>query len=131
MKVLIFEASYLSLQMKSCQNAALFTWILRVATTQISFQGWWCRKVKSKFQHLAWIYYFSRTLQVSLQCNHLFSVLFCFYFFTFSSLTQYYKSTDYFNRTVVVTVLPDNKTLQKMPNCGSIGPNFVNLLNNK
>ena len=30
----------------------------------------------------------------------------------------------------VATMLPDDKIVQKMPNCGSIGPNFANLLNN-
>ena len=44
--------------------------------------------------------------------------------------TTVYKSTDYFDRTVAVTVLPEDKNVQKMPNCGSIGPNFMNLLNN-
>jgi len=32
--------------------------------------------------------------------------------------------------TVVATVLPEAKMVQKMPNCGSIGPNFADLLNN-
>ena len=31
---------------------------------------------------------------------------------------------------VVATVLPEDKIVQKMPDCGSIGPNFANLLNN-
>ena len=44
--------------------------------------------------------------------------------------TTVYKSTDYFDRTVAVTVLPEDKNVQKMPNCGSIGPNFAGLLNN-
>ena len=32
--------------------------------------------------------------------------------------------------SVVATVLPEAKIVQKMPDCGSIGPNFANLLNN-
>ena len=31
---------------------------------------------------------------------------------------------------VVAAVLPEAKIVQKMSNCGSIGPNFANLLNN-
>ena len=31
---------------------------------------------------------------------------------------------------VVATVLPEDKKVQKMSDCGSIGPNFANLLNN-
>jgi hypothetical protein len=32
--------------------------------------------------------------------------------------------------SVVARVLPEAKIVQKIPNCGSIGPNFANLLNN-
>ena len=33
------------------------------------------------------------------------------------------------SNVVVATVLPEDKIVQKMPDCGSIGPNFANLLN--
>jgi hypothetical protein len=60
----------------------------------------------------------------------LFSVTFSFLLCSHLTFTSYYKSTDYFDRTVAATVLPEEKTVQKMLNSGSIGPNFANLLNN-